>query len=249
MDDADQMAELTDAFLEIALRRDSQFGELPQISSSRIEMLNAVLMKEFPVNAAFKVIAARRDDLLDRDHLSIPETVATILHRKVEAIGDAGNHWQAWPLKLLDLLQTPARAAAVGCLLMVAAILYFEQWRFPRPNVAEQNDSLTTQNILLGTPIGTLPKEGLAERPSQLPSLASPASDRSSSALDRLQRISAPRNQFNLRISTTELVCLRTSFLTANHTYPGEMSDAPVGIRLDLPVRSIFIDGDNAGIP
>jgi hypothetical protein len=132
---------------------------------------------------------------------------------------------------------------------MVAAILYFEQWRFPRPNVAEQNDSLTTQNILLGTPIGTLPKEGLAERPSQLSSLASPASDRSSSALNRLQRISAPRNQFNLRISTTELVCLRTSFLTANHTYPGEMSDAPVGIRLDLPVRSIFIDGDNAGIP
>ncbi|HYR21809.1 MAG TPA: hypothetical protein VEP30_02640 [Chthoniobacterales bacterium] len=213
-------------------------------------MLNAVLMKEFPVNVAFKAAAARRDDLLDRDHPSISETVAAILHRKVEAIGAARNHWRTWPFKLLGLLQSPGTAAVVaGCLLMVAATLYFAQWRFPRPNVAEQNHLLTAQDSLLGRLAGTFPKEGLADRLPQLSSLASPPSYRTVSALNYLQRVCTPRNQFNLRISTTELVCLRTSFLTANHTYPGEMSDAPVAVRLDLPVRSIFLDGDNAGIP
>ena len=244
MDNANQMDVFSDAFREILVRRDGRLGEVERISSARMKMLNNALIREFPVNAALQVVAVRRDQLLDEGQPRIPAELRAFLRRRTKSISNAEGRSGRFGFNLLNLFQSPVQATIVIALAAIAGLLYFGALGLPKTNVTRNNLPLGHQ--LSGKTRKTLPDESIVGQSYQIPNVGSPAPERVGPALNDLQRIPAPRDQFNLRVTASDLVCLRTVFLTANRA---ESPDQLLGVRLDLPVQPIFFDGDIVGTP
>lgn len=247
MDNSYQMDVLIDSFLEISLRRDGKLGEIEQISSARMKVLHDALIREFPLNMALQIEAARRDQLLDEDQSSIPAKVKANLRHKAETMRDAEDLPGTYGLNLFGLFQFPARMAVIIGSIAIAGLLYFGAVGVPKPKVTRSN--LATENQLSCETGATQWNKSAQDQLHVKQSLRFGTTDRTGFVLNHLQRIPTPRDQFNLRVTDTELVCLRTAFLMANGIRPTDTSDQIVGIRLDLPVQPILFDGDTTGTP
>jgi hypothetical protein len=237
MGKTDQTDELDGALREILARRDNFLEEIPEISADRLGILNNVLAREFPVDAALRAVATRRDQLLNGSQLKISGALEISLRGKVKAIAAtqraSRTSWRTalrtCALSLSGLFQSPMRlSVATACLMVAAGILLFGQGKSLKPTVTEPKSVLSVRpknELLVITDPSSIETGAFGE-------LASVVSKRAPVVYDQL----------NLRVSMTDLAYLRSSFLAINRAYLAKTTDE-IGIRLDLTVRPILIDG------
>jgi hypothetical protein len=235
MDKTDQMNDLDSTLHEILMRRDNFLEEIPQISEDRLGALNNVLAREFPVDAVLRTAATRRDQLLNGDQLKIPEAFETSLRNKVKAIAVTQRASRtSWPrtcaLSLLGLFQSRmSLSVATACLMVAAGILLFGPGKSLKPAITESKSVSSVRS-----------KNEPLVKPDPSPIEAKAFAGELASAVSK--RAPIVRDQLNLQVSLADLAYLRSSFLAINRVYQARTIDE-IGIRLDLTVSPIMIDG------
>jgi len=219
MDEARQRSEVDRLLREISRERDRLLGDVPAIPPFGRASLNGVLTREFPVEAASRKAAAERDRLLTGDQLKIPHTVERALQSVLADFEGQQASRGVW--------SSDWRTYFAGWLRLF-------QWPARAALVA----------ACLMTAVGILfvgKREAPSHRAAGFENIVQshPSDSDSQSA----------RAQFNLRVSTAELASLRASFLALDRSDFRDVAEEQIGMRLDLPVRPILIDGSIARMP
>lgn len=214
----------------ISRERDRLLGQRQIMSRSRRLDLDQKLAREFPVEAAVKRAAARREKSLRPRRLEISRALHERLRSELRrergrfaeqtapSLGFGGDAipWR----RLFGSKQLAALSAA--CLLIAAGIAFFGEGRLLGPRLAESGGSnragaanaglvATTNDILV--PL-------------------------------------AGRSQLSLRVNRAEIAALQEPFFAANRSYFIDSSDDGAGMPLDLPVRVLLIgEGGLTRIP
>ncbi len=143
------MAELTQndewsgALRSISEQRDRLLGGTPTISSARRATLDAVLAREFPIEAALREAGERRDLSLGNSSRRIPRFIATNLRNCLTNKGQSvRGGWSSGA----SLRTRPMLLAA--CLVVGLGILLFGNWESLSNH--PRDESLALQQIELG---------------------------------------------------------------------------------------------------
>lgn len=235
MDKVTQGSGIDDALRELAKKRDELLRKVSPLSPARQAILNSLLIEEFPVEAALRDAAVKRDRLLDLPPSGIPVSAESALHTGLADAGpvrvatyawrasDSGSSTPLW----LRFFRWPAGAVLTASVMTAAAIVCFDRRETPSPNNARN-----------------LPDAPPAER---LNIDARVKLDRSPIGRAELFARQAAIAQFSL--STSEPASLQIAFLTNRGVYLAEGDQASLGIRLDLPARLTLLEDDLARIP
>lgn len=221
MDEMKQIGEIDDALREIVKKRDELLSKAPTLSSARQAVLADFLVREFPVEAAFRETAMERDELLDLRASEIPASVESILHRRLGAArAERGgiHRWRIGAPVWLRLFRSPLGGALTVCAVITAAILGFGRWETPSRRNAENFPHAPRADI----ESGVILEAGVFSR----------------------KVVIGP---FNL--NTNEPASLQASFFANSGVYLANASEAPLGLRLDLPVRAILTEDGLARTP
>ena len=224
---------MDDALRELGRRRDGLLCTVPALSPKRRAVLTRFLAAEFPVDAAVRQAATKRDQLLDSHLPGIPASAELALSQElqaVEAARDGGREWRASHSRIsgwarLRILRSPLGAVLTACVVSTAAILGVGGWgTAPRPNAAENvapSAGVNSESVLTW------------ERPS------------TSRAELFARRITI--GPFNL--NTSEPASLEASFASNRRIQFAEGVETPLGLRLDLPWRATLMEDGFARSP
>jgi len=217
MDEMKQSSKIDGALRDIAKRRDKVLSKGPALSPARQEALTSFLVGEFPVEAALRKAAMRRDQLLDDLHPpEIPASVESTLRRQLGAV--APPHDGVLVPVWLRHSRLPLGAVLTVCVMVVAAILCVGRWGTPTGRSAQNFPHAPRPD---GVNVEILDRAAFTRKASIGP--------------------------FNL--NTNERASLQTSFLANSSLYFADGNEATLGLRLDLPVRAIFIEDGLARTP
>jgi len=232
MDETKQEREIVAALREIVTQRDKRLGQRPTLSPAREAVLNDFVAREFPVETALARAVAKRDALLDLP-AGIPASAEKAISRQFATgkptpreihggVASAGqNGW--W----LRLFRSPRSAAVTTCILTAVAILSFVNWGNPSRRNGEnlpRTPQIDAANVEAGM-----------------------AWDRFSFGRAELFARTASIRPFNL--TTNEPASLQASFLANSTISLVDGNDGPLGLRLDLPIRTSLTDGGLARTP
>ena len=212
MDEMKQSDAIENALREVARHRDKLLRAAPTLSPEREAILTDCVARKFPLETALRGAATKRDQLLPLHRSGIPESVESILHRRLDALHAAGSARFAW----LTFLRSPSGISLAACAVIVAAILCFGSGR--TPSFRQAVVPTTPRLDALSTDSGTaLFSRRIAIRP------------------------------FNL--NTNEPASLQASLVANSGIDFADGIEAPLGLRLDLPVRAILTEDTLARTP
>lgn len=217
-----QRAGIENALRQVANQRDKLLRKVPALSPARRAILTACLAREFPLETALRRAATKRDRLLPLDRSGIPTSVESILRGQLDAIETAGL---ARPAQKLDGLNRTS-----------AWLTFF---RSP-PGISSTAFAMIIAAVLC---FGSWRTWSLrhAVRPN-LPRLDEVNVESGTELFTRKISI----RPFNL--DTNEPTSLQASFTNSGLHFPDGI-EAPLGLRLDLPVRAILIEDNLARTP
>ena len=224
---------MDDALRELAKRRDGLLRTAPALSPERRSVLTSFLATEFPVEAAMREAATKRDHLLHPHLPGIPASVELALSRQLQAgesARDGGREWRAshWRISgwaWLRIFRSPPAAVLTACVVSTAAILYVGGWGTAWRHHAAEN----------------VPQAAGANSESVL------TWDRPSTGRTELFARRITIGPFNL--NTSEPASLEASFASNRRLQFAEGVETPLGLRLDLPLRATLLDEGLARTP
>jgi hypothetical protein len=233
MDEMNQNREIEVLLRSVAIERDKRLGKQPALSVARETILNDFLAREFPVETALAKVATKRDRLLDL-HAGIPAAAEKALSRHF-APGEpaphripgesltAGTH-TGWGLRIFRF---PRSAALTTCILIAVALLCFGLWGSPSAHHPE--------NFSRTSPVDGTNLESAMTL------------DRLSFGRAELFTRMASIRPFNL--NTNEPASLQASLLPNNPISLVDGKDGPLGLRLDLTLRTSLTEDNLARTP
>jgi hypothetical protein len=234
MDEMNQGNEIDGALREIVKRRDGVLGRAPTISPARQTVLSEFLAAEFPVEAALREAATKRDRLLKRGPEISWSRESSLLRqlRAAEAARDEARERRvsdrvanapAFP----SFVRSPLGGGLAASTVIAVTILCFAMWETSsRRNAGNLSDT--------ARPDGGNIDSGMIL-------------DRSLLGQAELFTRTASIRAFNLE--TNEPASLQASFLANSGIHLADGNAAPLGLRLDLPARAIFLDDILARTP
>jgi hypothetical protein len=232
MDEIKQDREFVVALREIVEQRDKRLGKRLTLTPARETVLNDFLAREFPVETALAQAVTKRDGLLDL-HAGIPASAEKAMDRQLATDGPAPRGIHGGPASAeqngwwLRLFPSPRSAAVTTCILIAGVILCFVNWGNPSRHNAE-NFPRTPQVDAVNVESGI-------------------TFDRFSFGRAELFARTASIRPFNL--NTNEPASLQTSFLANSTMSLVDGNDRPLGLRLDLPIRTSLTDDGLARTP
>lgn len=233
MDEIKQASEIACALRELAKQRDQLLIGMPTLSPARQAVMSDFLVQEFPVETALREAVTKRDELLNLHPPKIPASVESILQlvagapARDEALRSRAPDWRVMAPVWLRLFRSPLGRLLTACAIITVAILSFGRWGTPSRHHTEnlprnpQTDRMNTESGVIW--------------------------DQSPMGRAELFTRKVAIGPFNL--STSERASLQASFLANSGTYFADGIDAPVTIRLDLPVRAILMEDALARTP
>ena len=232
MDEIKQDRELAVALREVVEQRDKRLGKRPTLSPAREAVLNDFLAREFPVETALAQAVTKRDGLLDL-HAGISTSAEKAIFRQFATGGPVPHGIHGGPASAeqngwwLRLFRSPRSAAVTTCILSAAVILCFVNWGNPSRHNAEnfpRTPQIDAVNIESGMTF-----------------------DRFSFGRTELFARTASIRPFNL--NTNEPASLQTSFLANSTMSLVDGNDGPLGLRLELPIRTSLTEDGLARTP
>jgi hypothetical protein len=227
MDEIKQDREFVVALREVVEQRDKRLGKRPTLSPVRTTVLNDLLAREFPVETALVQAVTKRDGLLDLNG-GIPASAENAMSRQFATGGPAPHGIHGGPAsaeqngRWLRVFRSPRSAAVTTCILIAIVVLSFVNWGNPSRYNA-QNFPRTPQVDAVNVESGM-------------------TFDRFSfGRVELFARIASIR-PFNL--NTNEPASLQALFVANSTMSLVDGNDGPLGLRLDLPIRtSLTEDG------
>lgn len=232
MDEIKQDREFVVALREVVEQRDKRLGKRPTLSPARETVLNGFLAREFPVETALAQAVTKRDGLLDL-HAAIPASAEEALDRQFATRGPAPRRIHRGPAsagpngRWLRLFRSPRSAAVTACILIAVVILCLVNWGNPSRHKAE-NFPRTPQVDAMNVESGM-------------------TFDRFSFGRAELFARTASIRAFNL--NTNEPASLQALFLANSTMSLVDGNDGPLGLRLDLPIRTSLTEDGLARTP
>lgn len=235
MDEMKRASEIDNALRQVAKQRDKQLGTVPALSPARRAVLTECLAGQFPVEAALRDAARRRDQLLNPYPPEIPASIESTLRRQLlvaEPERAAARGWRVFDWRVsasiwLRVFRSPPGVLLTICAVVTAAILCFGRWGTPSRRNAEnsQHNPLAARVSLESGRIWDRPPIGPAE-------------------LFSRKAVIGP---FNL--NTSEPASLQASFVANSRIHFADGIETPLALRLDLPVRAILSEDGLARTP
>jgi hypothetical protein len=233
MDKMKRVSEMDDALRELAKLRDGLLCTAPALPPERREVVTRFLAAEFPVGAAIREAALKRDQLLNPHPPQIPVSVELALSQQLQAVDSARDgdrewrapHWRISGWVWLRIFRSPLGAALTACVVITGAIVCFGKWATPpRHNAAEnvpQAAGVNFESVLTWDRLSTSRAE----------------------LFGRMVTI----GPFNL--NTSEPASLESSFVSNRRIQFADSVETPLGLRLDLPVRATLMEDGLARTP
>jgi hypothetical protein len=224
---------MDDALREIVKLRDGLLRTAPALFPERQAVLTRFLASEFPVGAALREAATKRDQLLNPHPPKIPVFVELALSQQLqaaEAARDGGrerraSHWRSGNWAWLRIFRSPLGAGLTAGAVITAAILCFGGWRAqPRRNVTENLPSTAGMSFESAATL-----------------------DRSSS--NRAELFGRRITIGPINLNTSEPASLDASFVSNRRIQFADNVETPIGLRLDLPVRATLMEDGLARMP
>jgi hypothetical protein len=245
MDEMKRNSEIGDALREIAKQRDKGLDKSPVLSAVRQALLTDFLVREFPIEAALREAARKRDQLLHLPRSGVSASAESILHRQLSALQAAAGLDSA-PRKLdglkpssLSMQQFREDGVHIPDLAdRIPAWLWF--FRSP-PGIALAACAVIMAGVLS---VGTLRTSSRDH--SVLPNTAHVAEIKIEWETQLFTR-KASIGPFNL--NTNEPASLQAWFLANRSVRLADGIEAPLGLRLDLPVRAMLVEDALARTP
>jgi hypothetical protein len=232
MDEIKQDREFVVALRGVVEQCDKRLGKRPTLSPARETVLNDFLAREFPVETALVQAATKRDGLLDL-RAGIPASAEKAIYRQF-ATGGAAPHeihggpasagHNGWWLRLFRSLRS---AAVTTCILIAVVIICFVNWGNPSRHNAG-NFPRTPQGGALNVESGM-------------------TFDRFSFGRAELFARTASIRPFNL--NTNEPASLQALFVANSTMSLADGNEGPLGLRLDLPIRTGLTEDGLARTP
>jgi len=244
MDDMKARSEIYDALRQVGKQRDKLLGQRPTLSLQRETVLTGFLAREFPVEAELCQAIAKRDQLLKLGSPEIPALVESILHWQLDALQPAAidrapqklDGLKPLSLSLQQLRAGGDRMSNLGGRLS----LWLTFFRLRLGIVLTGCAVMVAVILWLGS--WGAPPRGNATLP------AAPRVEEVNvvSGTELFTR-KVSIGPFNL--DTNQPASLQAFLLTNRDVHFGDGIDATLGLRLDLPVRAIFIEDSFARTP
>lgn len=224
-----QAGEIDEALAKVGQERDMLLSRAPMLSPSREAVLNEFLAGEFPLEAAFRQTAAKRDQLLSFHPPRIPASAEATLRQfmATEPRHQRASEWRGNAPVWLRLFRSPLGTVLLVCAIITAGILCFGRWDSSSPRNAENSaQRLQTERVNI--------KPGVI-------------SERSPLERTELFIRKASIGPFNL--GTSEPASLQASFLANGSLHFADGIETPLGLRFELPVRASLTDDGLARTP
>ena len=244
MDEMKQSARIEILLRQAATQRDKLLRKVPALSMARQGILTDCLAREFPVETALRGAATKRDQLLPLYRSGIPRSVESILHRRLDAFQAAGLVGAS---RKLDGLKPSS--------------LSIQQLRADGDRMSNLGDRLSLWLTFFRLRLGIV-LTGCAVIVAVLLWLGTwGASSRRNATLPDAPRvdevnIDSGTELFLRKISirpfnldTNEPASLQASFVANSAMHLADGIEAPLGLRLDLPVRAILMEHSLARTP
>jgi hypothetical protein len=220
MDEMKKVHEIDDALGKVAKQRDKLLSEVA-LSPARRAVLTDLLLGEFPLEMALRETATKRDELLNPQALEIPASIESTLHRQLGA----------------------AEAAREGVRgLRVSVPTWLRLFRSPLGTVLTVCAMITAALLCFGSWL--TPSRHSAE---SFPH--APRADIESRVILEAELFTQKVAIGPFNLNTNEPASLQASFFANSGVYLANASEAPLGLRLDLPVRVILTDDGLARTP
>ena len=221
-----QCNEIDNALRELAKLRDRRLHAVPSLSSQRRAVLTRFLAVKFPVEAALREVATKRDQSLTANSPKIPLSVESALHHQLqaaEATRAGTREWRAsgWELTVSvwrRIFRSPLGAGLTACAVITLGIVCFGRWGLPPRRSA----------------VEALPRAAEVSLESAV-TLDGPSNSRAELFSRRVTL-----GPFNL--NTSEPASLEASFVSNRRTQFADGVETPLGLRLDLPVRATLME-------
>jgi hypothetical protein len=234
MDEMKQDNEIDSALRAVARQRDKRLGKRPILSPERQAVLTNSLVREFPVEAALRRAALKRDRLLNLPG-EIPASAESARLRCLAAAGPALDRIQGRRIpaparggpEWLRFFRWPRNALLTTCVLVAVAIICFGKWGTPSGRNAENFPHAPRRDTV---------------------NIESPVTlDRFLFGRAELFTRAASIPPFDL--NTNQPASLQASFFANSTVSLVDRNDGLLGLRLDLPVRASFVEDSFARIP
>jgi hypothetical protein len=244
MDEMTKPGEMDETLRELAKQRDKLLGNVPALSPAREAVLKAFLAGKFPVEAALREAATRRDQLLNLHPPRVPAFAESILQRELHALRAKGLHpaprkldgLKPSSLSIQQLRDDGVRIADFGgrssvwstfcrslpgialtaCAVIIALVLCFDGWGTPRSAALPNIPRVDPMNIELGTDLF-------------------------------IRKFSI--GPFDLNTKERASLQAQASLLANREILFSDKIDAPLDLRLDLPGPAILVEDNLARIP
>jgi hypothetical protein len=232
MDEIKQDSEFVVALREVVKQRDKRLGKRPTLSRTRRAVLNDFLVREFPVETALGQVVTKRDRLLGLNAGS-PASAEKTMCRQFGTGGPAPHAVHGGPGLARQnswwrpLFRSPRNVAVTTCILIAVGILRVVNWRNPPPHHAEYFPHTPQVDAVIV-------ESGMTF-------------DRFSFGRAELFARTASIRPFNL--NTNEPASLQASFLANSTVSLVDGNDGPLGLRLDLPIRTSLTEESLARTP
>jgi hypothetical protein len=244
MDDMKPRSEIYDALRQVGKRRDELLGQRPTLSFQREAILTGFLAREFLVETELCHASAKRDQLLKLGSPEIPALVESILHGQLDALQPAAM--DRAPQKLDGLKPSS---------------LSMPQLRAGGDRMSNVGERLSLWPTFFRLRLGIV-LTGCAVMVAALLWLGNwGASSRRNATLPDAPRVEevnvvSGTELFTRKVSigpfnldTNQPASLQAFLLTNRDVHFGDGIDATLGLRLDLPVRAIFMEDSLARTP
>jgi hypothetical protein len=232
MDEIKQDREIVAALRGVAEQRDKRLGQRPTLSPARVTVLNDFLAREFPVETALVQTVTKRDGLLDL-HAGIPASAEKAIYRQFATGGPVPHGIHRGPASAgqngwwLRFFRSSRSAAVTTCILIAVGILCFVNWGNPSRHNAEnfpRTPHVDAVNVESGMTFARFNFERA-----------------------ELFARTASIRPFNL--NTNEPASLQALFLANSTMSLVDGNDGPLGLRLDLPIRTSLTEDGLARTP
>jgi hypothetical protein len=244
MDDMKPRNEIYDALRRVGEQRDELLGQRPTLSLQREAILTGFLAREFLVEAELCQASTKRDQLLKLGPPEIPALVEAILHWQLDALQPAAI--DRAPQKLDGLKPSS---------------LSMQQLRADGNRMSNLGERLSLWLTFFRLRLSIV-LTGCAVMVAVLLWLGSwGASSRRDATLPDAPRVEevnfvSGTELFTRKVSigpfnldTNQPASLQAFLLTNRDVHFGDGIDATLGLRLDLPVRAIFMEDSLARTP
>ena len=221
MDEMKQAGEIDDALRGVAKERDRRLSKPPTLSPARHAVLADFLVRQFPVEAALRETAVNRDELLSPPVPEIPAFIESTLHRQLGAAEAARDGICGWRIGTAGWLRF--FRSPLGAVLAVCA-------------------TITAAILCLG-------RWGIPSRHDAANFPHAPRADIESAVILEAAVFTRKVATGPFDLNTNEPASLQAAFFANSGVYFANASEAPLGLRLDLPVRAILTDDGLARTP